>query len=140
MAWIADPKNSEPVEIELNDEALSIISRQTKRGEFVFCNKNGKIYKTGITAVFKNAAFRVDVYLPPRKAWHILRRTWASMFLQNGGDVETLRVLGNWKDYSMPMWYADAANAAHKKKILNRIPKINDRKLAEMPKVVNLTN
>jgi len=139
-AWIADPKNSQPVEIELNDEALSILSRQTKRGEFVFCHKNGKPYKTGITDVFKNAALRAGVYLPPRKVWHILRRTWASMFLQGGGDVETLRVLGNWKDFSMPMWYADAANAAHKKKILNRIPKINGRKLAEIGKVVNLSN
>lgn len=139
-AWIADPKNGQPVEIELNDEALSIISRQTKTGEFVFCHKNGKPYKTGITAAFKNAAFRAGVYLPPRKAWHILRRTWASMFLQSGGDVETLRVLGNWKDYSMPMWYADSANTAHKKKILNRIPKVKGRNREEMTKVVSLNN
>jgi len=123
-AWIADPKNSEPVEIELNDEGLSIISRQIKKGEFVFCHKNGKIYKTGITAAFKNAAFRAGVYLPPRKAWHILRRTWASMFLQSGGDVETLRVLGNWKDNSMPMWYADSGNAEHKRKFLIEFQKL----------------
>jgi hypothetical protein len=62
------------------------------------------------------------------------------MFLQNGGDVETLRVLGNWKDYSMPMWYADAANHEHKKKILNRIPKLNGRNVPEIGKVINLTS
>ena len=63
------------------------------------------------------------------------------MFLQSGGDVETLRELGNWKDYSMPMWYADAGNGEHKKKLLNRLPKLsNGRKLPEMSNVVNLTD
>jgi len=39
--------------------------------------------------------------------------------LQNGCDPETLRVLGNWKDYSMPMWYADAGNTEYKRNVLN---------------------
>jgi len=52
--------------------------------------------------------------------------------------VETLRELGNWKDFSMPMWYANAGNAEHKKKILNQIPKLNGRKQPETGKVVEL--
>ena len=125
LAWIMDPKNSEPVEIDLNDEANRIISRQKKRSEYVFCHKNGNPFKTNICDVIKNAAKRAGVYLPPRKAWHILRRTWASMMLQSGCDVETLRELGNWKDFSMPMWYADAGDSKHKKKMLNRLPSLD---------------
>ena len=139
-AWIVDPKNGESVEVELNDEAIKVIFRQKRRSEYVFCHLNGKAYKTNIHTVIKNAAQRAGVYLPPRKAWHILRRTWASMFLQNGGDLETLRELGNWKDYSMPMWYADAGNTEYKKKVLNNIPKlVHVRKMAENEKVVALS-
>ncbi len=56
---------------------------------------------------------------------HILRRTWASMMLQNGCDVQTLRVLGNWKDYQMPLWYAKAAGLEGRKAALNQIPDLD---------------
>ena len=131
-AWVVDPKNGNSVEIELADCAVEIIKGQDKRGPFVFCMLNGNPFKTGIHGGFIEAAKRAGVDLPKGKAWHILRRTWASMFLQNGGDVETLRVLGNWRDYSMPMWYAEAAGAEHKRKILNQIPKPTGRKMAEI--------
>ena len=139
-AWIVDPKNGESVEIELNDRALVIISEQTNRGDFVFCHMNGEAFKTGLRDVFKKAAERAGVDLPPRKAWHILRRTWASMFLQAGGDVETLRVLGNWKDYSMPMWYADSSRTERRREVLNRLPDLNGRKKAETEKPNKLTD
>jgi hypothetical protein len=45
--------------------------------------------------------------------------------LQSGCDVETLRVLGNWKDFQMPLWYAEAAGTEQRKKALNRIPDLN---------------
>jgi integrase len=139
-AWIMNPKNGQPVELELNDRAIEIISGQERRGELVFCKKNGDSFKTGLHEGFKAAARRAGVALPKRKAWHMLRRTWASMFLQAGGDVETLRVLGNWRDHSMVMHYVDAGSAEYKRSILNRIPKVKDRKKAEMAEVVNLTN
>jgi integrase len=138
-AWIMDPKNSQSVEIELSDEAVKLISRQEKKGDHVFCYKNGREFKSNLHKVIKRAAARAGVELPPRKAWHIFRRTWASMMLQNGCDVETLRVLGNWKDYSMPMWYADAAGRSRKKAILDKLPEMfNGRKKAEIQKVVKL--
>ena len=143
-AWVVDPKNGETVEVELDQRAMDIISRQEKRSDIVFCHKNGKPYKTNLHAVIKNAAESAGVYLPPRKAWHILRRTWASMMLQNGCDVETLRVLGNWKDTAMPLWYAEAAGSEQRREALRRLPdldkvKANDRNMPEMGKVVNLT-
>ena len=62
-----------------------------------------------------------------------------SMFLQNGGDVETLRELGNWKDYKMPMWYADAGNSEYKRQVLNRFPKLNVLNVDQKAKVINLS-
>ncbi|ACL05859.1 integrase family protein [Desulfatibacillum aliphaticivorans] len=123
-AWIVEPKNGQSVKVELSNAALSIIKKQDRKGPYVFCFKNGMPFKTNLHKTITNAAKRAGVDLPPRKAWHILRRTWASMMLQNGCDVETLRVLGNWKDYSMPMWYADAGSPEHKKRILNRMPEL----------------
>jgi len=139
LAWIMDPKNGEPVEIDLNNEAVKIIARQPKKSEYVFCHKNGKPFKTNLHKVITNAAKRAGVYLPPRKAWHILRRTWASMMLQGGCDVETLRELGNWKDFSMPMWYANAGGSKHKKEMLNKIPSLNHgTKMARLDKVIQI--
>lgn len=132
VAWIADPKNDSPDDIVLSARALEIIKAQPRISDTVFCKLNGDPYKTGLHHGFKAAADRAGVYLPPRKAWHILRRTWASMFLQAGGDVETLRVLGNWKDYKMPLWYADSAEADHQRKTLGKIPKLSGRNLAEI--------
>ena len=143
-AWIVDPKNSESVEIELSDAALEIINRQERRGDFVFCKLNGDPWKTNLHRGIRVAANKAGVYIPPRKAWHIFRRTWASMMLQSGCDVETLRVLGNWKDYQMPMWYAEAAGKEARKTALNRIPsldkiKSNGRKMAEIENGAELT-
>lgn len=131
-AWIMNPKNGKPAEFELNERAGEILAAQERRGETVFCMKNGKPYKTGLHKCFKAAASRAGVALPARKAWHMLRRTWASMFLQAGGDVETLRVLGNWSHHDMPMHYADAAGADHKRKILNLLPRVEVRKKTEI--------
>jgi integrase len=138
-AWIVEPKNGESVEVPLSDEARAVIARQTRRSEYVFCKLNGDPWRSNLYAVVKNAAEGAGVELPPRKAWHIFRRTFASAFLQNGGDLESLRVQGNWKDYAMPMWYADAAGEEHRKGILNKFPKLtNGRKMAEIPKTVQL--
>ena len=131
-AWIVDPKNRETVEVELSDMALEIIKRQERRSEFVFCHLNGKPYRTNLGDVVKSAANRAGVHLPPRKRWHIFRRTWASMMLQAGCDVETLRVLGNWKDHTMPLWYAEAADRKTRRDALNRIPKVNGTKKAQI--------
>jgi len=133
LAWIIDPKNGESVQIPLGEEALKIISKQDRRGEYVFCHLNGNPYKTNLQDCFKNAAARAGVSLPPRKRWHILRRTWASEFLNAGGHVEDLRVQGNWKDTSMPLWYAEAQGIEARRGVLDRMPKLADgRNLPEI--------
>lgn len=124
-AWIVDPKNRKSVEIELNDQALSIIQKQKeivrlKESSHVFCKICGDPYKTNLQDAIVNAAARAGVTLPKRKRWHILRRTWASLMLQGGTDLETLRQLGNWKRYDMPMWYAESAGRERKRELLNK--------------------
>ena len=127
-AWLIDPKNGESAEVPLSDEARAIIAKQSRRCDYVFCKLNGQRWRSNLHAAIKNAAEDAGVELPPRKAWHIFRRTWASTFLQNGGDVESPRVQGHWKDYAMPMWYADAADEEHRKSILNKFPKLETAK------------
>ena len=72
-AWVADPKNSEPVELVLSDMAIEIIERQPRRKpeDCVFCHKNGRPYKTNLWNVICNAAKRAGIHLPPRKRWHL---------------------------------------------------------------------
>jgi len=138
-AWIVDPKNGETNEIDLADKAIEVIERQSRRSDHVFCHLNGAPFKTNLHKVITNAAARAGIPLPSRKAWHILRRTWASMMLQSGCDIETLRVLGNWKDFTMPMWYADAGRSDHKREQLNKIPELeNARKMGDSENVVSI--
>ena len=62
------------------------------------------------------------------------------MMLQSGCDVETLRVLGNWKDIQMPLWYAEAGGRSQRREILSRLPKLDtSTNLAQIEKVVSLT-
>ena len=140
-AWIVDPKNGETVETVLSEESVSILQRQCKRSPHVFCHKNGKPYKTNLHGIIKNAAARAGIILPQGKAWHIFRRTWASMMARQGVDVETLRVMGNWKDSSMPLYYMDAAGSDFRRQAINRMPKLgNGRKKAEIKKVVSIND
>jgi len=139
-AWLVEPKNGDTVELELDERAVAILKESERYGDHVFCRKNGKPFKGRLQRCIKNAAKRADVELPERKAWHILRRTWASMMLQNGCDVETLRVLGNWKRSDMPLWYAEAAGTEQRRAALSRLPTLADgRNVAEIQKVVSIT-
>lgn len=142
-AWLADPKNNQPVEIVLSETALEIVKRQPLRGpeDHVFCKKNGKPYKRNLWTGIRKAAERAGVWLPPRKAWHIFRHTWASEMIRNvQGDVETLRVMGNWKTSQMPLRYASAMARERQKDALGQMPKLNGRKVAEMEKVVSISD
>jgi len=144
-AWILEPKNGESVEVPLSAEALRAVRAQRRRGPYVFCKLNGDPWRTNMQRGLKEAARRAGVALPLRKAWHIFRRTWASMMLQGGCDVETLRVLGNWKTPAMPLWYADAAGVDRQKELLERVPELkaaggDGTEKAQMKKVVNLSD
>jgi len=124
VAWIMDGKNSDNARIVLNKQALDVIKHQPHKGDYVFCKHNGEPYKTCLNSVIKSAAERAEVPLPPRKKWHLFRRTWATMMHQLGYDIATIQEQGNWKDPSMPLWYGDSMRDKDKRRRVNRIPKL----------------
>jgi integrase len=64
-----------------------------------------RIFKDGMMA-FNRVVAKTDLVLPRGQATHILRHSFASCFISNGGDILTLqRVLGH-SDIKMTMRYA----------------------------------
>lgn len=65
----------------------------------------GKLFTGSITS-FRRALARTSIELPKGQAAHVLRHTFASHFIMNGGDILTLqRVLGH-ASITMTMRYA----------------------------------
>lgn len=66
---------------------------------------DGKLFTGSITS-FRRALARTSITLPKGQAAHVLRHTFASHFMMNGGDILTLqRILGH-ASITMTMRYA----------------------------------
>ncbi|WP_269619955.1 phage integrase [Zhongshania sp. BJYM1] len=66
---------------------------------------DGQLFSSSITA-FRRALARTSIELPTGQAAHVLRHTFASHFIMNGGDIITLqRILGH-ASITMTMRYA----------------------------------
>ncbi|WP_018014127.1 tyrosine-type recombinase/integrase [Teredinibacter turnerae] len=108
-------------------EAESLHTRQIRKGKITFTEtkskknrtvpispalekeiKNhgeGQLFTSAITA-FRRALARTSIELPKGQAAHVLRHTFASHFMMNGGDILTLqRILGH-SSIAMTMRYA----------------------------------
>ncbi|HCA5737310.1 TPA: tyrosine-type recombinase/integrase [Citrobacter freundii] len=71
-------------------------------------NKNGSLF-TPCYYAFRNALERANIELPPGQLTHVLRHTFASHFMMNGGNILVLqRILGH-TDIKMTMRYAHFA-------------------------------
>jgi len=80
-----------PIQSELERELLS--------------HGTGKLFTSSIGA-FRRALAKSDIELPKGQAAHVLRHTFASHFMMNGGDILTLqRILGH-STINMTMRYA----------------------------------
>lgn len=95
----ADTKNgrsrSVPISDALYREILSIANPPTYRNLFDSCR-----------SAFRKAAERSKIQFPEGQLTHILRHTFASHFMMNGGDLLTLqRILGH-SDLKMTLRYA----------------------------------
>lgn len=85
---------------EALDNAIRAHRKTYKRGTVLFD------YCTG---AFKEAIERARIELPPGQLTHVLRHTFASHFMINGGNILTLqRILGH-KDLKTTMRYAHLA-------------------------------
>lgn len=99
-------KNGNNFGIPLNNEALSvlqeILSSDEKHAAYIFVYKGNKISQLSTKAWFK-ALKRCGI---EDFRWHDLRHTWASWFVQSGGSLQELQVLGGWKNFNMVLRYA----------------------------------
>lgn len=124
IAFIMSAKNGENARIVISEEVIDIIVRQPRKSEYVFCKHNGDPYRSCLNGVIRSAAKEAGITLPPRKKWHLFRRTWATTMLQQGVDIPTIMEMGNWKDASMPLWYGDSMRDGSKRSHANKIPKL----------------
>ena len=70
----------------------------------------GKLFRPCITA-FRGALKRAKIKLPEGQATHVLRHTFASHFMMNGGNILVLKQILGHADIKMTMRYAHFAPA-----------------------------
>ncbi|MEH8539414.1 tyrosine-type recombinase/integrase, partial [Klebsiella pneumoniae] len=58
---------------------------------------------------FRNALDRAGIELPPGQLTHVLRHTFASHFMMNGGNILVLQKILGHTDIKMTMRYAHFA-------------------------------
>jgi integrase len=110
----AHAKNKTPRVIPLSAPLVAALARL--RGDDaaptdpLFVTRAGRPLRD-LRSVLRRAALRAKV---PGVSPHVLRHTWASRFMQAGGDLRTLQALGGWKRIEMVTRYAhsDEVHAA----------------------------
>lgn len=70
--------------------------------------KNGSLFKPCYNA-FRTAIERTGIELPPGQLTHVLRHTFASHFMMNGGNILVLQKILGHTDIKMTMRYAHFA-------------------------------
>lgn len=70
--------------------------------------KNGPLFCSCYSA-FRSALKRSGIELPPRQLTHVLRHTFASHFMMNGGNILVLQKILGHTDIKMTMRYAHFA-------------------------------
>jgi integrase len=101
----AHAKNGTPRVIPLSGPLGAALARLRGAAEPtapVFVTRAGRPLRD-LRSVLRRAASRARV---PGVSPHVLRHTWASRFMQAGGDLRTLQALGGWKRIEMVTRYA----------------------------------
>jgi integrase len=95
FAYVPDTKNDEPRAVFLPPVAVAALGNMGKREGRIFrFAKGGHLYH-----LLKASAFRADVSLPERSAFHIFRHTFATWMRRYAGlDSKGLMATGAWKD------------------------------------------
>ena len=91
-------KNGKTRNIPINEELVRSLPDHT----------TGRLFK-GAYAAFRNATERAGLKLPAGQLTHILRHTFASHFMQNGGNILTLQKILDHQSLTMTMRYAHMA-------------------------------
>lgn len=83
-------------------------------------------FGTSSISAFRRAVDRTGLQLPRGQCAHILRHTFASHFMMNGGDILTLQKVLGHSTLSMTLRYAHLA-PDHLDSVLLKKPKVDDR-------------
>jgi integrase len=94
FVYLADTKSGEPRAVFLPEVAISAIASLPRRSRVFRFVKGGHLY-----SMLRAAAFKAEIDLPERSAFHIARHTWATWMRRYGGlDTKGLVATGAWKD------------------------------------------
>lgn len=113
---ITHTKNNRNRYIPLNDDVAGVLYSLPRRGAFVFCHCDG----SPLSRVDKSLATAVKQAGITKCTLHDFRATWATELLAAGEDIETVRVLGGWRDYTTILRYLEAI-PERKKAACNRL-------------------
>jgi integrase len=95
FAYVPDTKSGEPRAVFLPEVAVAAIaSLQRRQGRVFRFVKGGHLY-----SMLRAAAFKAEVDLPERSAFHAARHSWATWMRRYAGlDTKGLVATGAWKD------------------------------------------
>lgn len=88
--------------------------------------KDNKIFSGSHERAFENAIKRAGIELPDQQLTHVLRHTFASHFMMNGGNILVLKKILGHTDIKTTMRYAHLApDHLEEATILNPLSKLN---------------
>lgn len=102
---------------QVKDGKITYINTKGKRNRTIPINeelfnqipqKQGTLF-TPCYSAFRTAIDRADIALPERQLTHVLRHTFASHFMMNGGNILVLQKILGHTDIKMTMRYAHFA-------------------------------
>ena len=115
--------------VPLNDEVIPVLKYEVpKRGEYVFSHLDGSPLKR----VDKSLATAVKGAGIQKCTLHDFRATWATELLASVEDIETVRKLGGWKDYTTILRYLEAILERQKTACNKLMGKYESRHLQEL--------
>lgn len=109
-AWVYgdEAKGKKDIAIPLNDDAMAVLlALRGQHSEYVFTYKGNPIRSPDRISWIKWCA-RAGI---TKFRFHDLRHTWASWFVQRGGNLNDLMELGGWSSYEMVLKYAHLSAA-----------------------------
>jgi integrase len=132
-----DSKNHERRDIPMNETCRAALKGLERRGEYVFCNKDGENYAS-VRKAFDTAVRKAGI---TDFRFHDLRHTFASNLVMEGVDIMTVKELMGHKDLTMTLRYAHLA-PNHKTRavtILDRLMSLDPPHAETASKVIALT-
>lgn len=106
-------KNRKNRSIPIDNELSDRIKKHTDK-------THGRLFRNSIEA-FKEAIKRTDIRLPRGQLTHVLRHSFASHFMINGGDIITLQHILGHSTITMTMRYAHLS-PGHLQDAINKSP------------------